>query len=163
MKTWRPHVVSANTRWSARTTRGGHSRIPSCQCAMADRNKQERRILPSKPMKPCSHTGCPALVASGTSVCPKHATVRHRWDADRRGSSGERGYTHQWHQYTIMYLRNHPLCAVGDHPHAAELVDHIIPLRQGGSMWDEENHQPLCRVHHAHKTAEDLRRRGVAS
>ena len=38
---------------------------------------------------------------------------------------------------------------------AATEVDHILPIEDGGAMYDEENLQPLCKPHHSRKTARD--------
>jgi 5-methylcytosine-specific restriction protein A len=35
----------------------------------------------------------------------------------------------------------------------AVVVDHIVPIDQGGAMWDEGNHQVLCAACHRRKTA----------
>ena len=42
-------------------------------------------------------------------------------------------------------------------------VDHILPLEDGGAMYDEENLQPLCKPHHSRKTARDKAARSGAS
>jgi 5-methylcytosine-specific restriction protein A len=42
---------------------------------------------------------------------------------------------------------------------AAEIVDHIIPLAQGGEKYDESNLQALCASHHATKHARDYGRK----
>lgn len=31
---------------------------------------------------------------------------------------------------------------------AASVVDHIVPVSQGGEFWDEANWQPLCATCH---------------
>jgi 5-methylcytosine-specific restriction protein A len=57
-----------------------------------------------------------------------------------------------------MFLRRHPLCADPFGVHAAqgrivpaECVDHVVPLRHGGSN-DESNLQALCASCHSRKT-----------
>lgn len=56
-----------------------------------------------------------------------------------------------------MYLNRNPLCVeCGKARYTVEaaLVDHIIPLSQGGAdTWD--NYQSLCIMHHNKKTAEE--------
>jgi 5-methylcytosine-specific restriction protein A len=42
----------------------------------------------------------------------------------------------------------------------ATLLDHIVPIRDGGAILDPANLQPLCRWCHDIKTIEDLKRRG---
>jgi 5-methylcytosine-specific restriction protein A len=44
---------------------------------------------------------------------------------------------------------------------AATLVDHIVPIRDGGAILDPANCQPLCRRCHDLKTVEDLKRRKI--
>jgi 5-methylcytosine-specific restriction enzyme A len=39
----------------------------------------------------------------------------------------------------------------------ADDVDHIVPLYKGGT-YDRGNLQPLCKAHHAAKTAQDVQR-----
>lgn len=34
-------------------------------------------------------------------------------------------------------------------------VDHIVPVRQGGAMWDEDNLQVLCSPCHIQKTRKE--------
>jgi 5-methylcytosine-specific restriction endonuclease McrA len=36
------------------------------------------------------------------------------------------------------------------------IVDHIIPVSQGGSFWDPTNHQPLCGKCHSAKTMTEI-------
>jgi 5-methylcytosine-specific restriction endonuclease McrA len=33
----------------------------------------------------------------------------------------------------------------------AGVTDHIIPISEGGAMWDERNHMALCNLHHNQK------------
>ncbi|TVS19297.1 MAG: HNH endonuclease [Gammaproteobacteria bacterium] len=103
--------------------------------------------------KPCAHPGCRALVTSGR--CEKH-----RRKADRaRGSAAERGYDSRWTRLRNWFIRAHPLCAwcaESGRTSAAQIVDHIVPIRAGGARLEESNLQSLCRSCHAKKTAQDL-------
>ena len=38
---------------------------------------------------------------------------------------------------------------------SATEVDHILPIEDGGAMYDEANLQALCKPHHSRKTARD--------
>ena len=54
----------------------------------------------------------------------------------------------KWARFASSYIRRNPFCAECqrrgvDTPTA--LVDHIIPRKKGGSMWDKSNLQSLCR------------------
>jgi 5-methylcytosine-specific restriction endonuclease McrA len=60
-----------------------------------------------------------------------------------RPSARQRGYTGQWEQARIEFLRAAPFCRFCGNP--ATVVDHIKPHR--GDMrlfWSRRNWQPLC-------------------
>jgi 5-methylcytosine-specific restriction protein A len=104
-------------------------------------------------LRTCAQKGCPTLVKAGR--CAVHAR-----EADRtRGTAQERGYDARWAAYSATYRRQHPVCGEQtdgrlDPTHSrclqqgritpAECVDHIIPVSQGGPMWESSNHQSLC-------------------
>ena len=77
-----------------------------------------------------------------------------------RGTAHRRGYGRRWRRLRDAYLAEHPLCEVCEANGklvAADVVDHIQPIRLGGE--DEwENLQSLCRSDHAKKTAAEVRR-----
>ncbi len=55
---------------------------------------------------------------------------------------------------------NEPLCRIcmqSDQVTAAQMVDHIKPVRLGGEFWDERNYQSLCNSCHAVKSAKEAR------
>lgn len=68
--------------------------------------------------------------------------------------------THRWHEYSRQYLKQPEnrlckMCKEQGHTTLSQCTDHIIPITQGGSMWDSTNHQPLCHKHHNQKTANE--------
>ena len=80
---------------------------------------------------------------------------------DTRASASQRGYGSRWRRLRAAYLRHHPLCVMCERDGvttAASLVDHIVPLADGGSN-HHTNLQSLCVQCHAKKTGEDVRRR----
>jgi 5-methylcytosine-specific restriction enzyme A len=116
-------------------------------------------LMPSKPKKPCGHSGCAALVNSGR--CDKHQT-QHQRDTQRwRGTAASRGYGYQHQQERERHLRDHPLCVrclIAERVTAATVLDHIVPVRVAPErQHDPTNHQGLCVDCHALKTAEDQR------
>ena len=80
---------------------------------------------------------------------------------DDRASAASRGYDSRWRKQRAAYLRHHPLCVMCDaHGVAtpATLVDHIVPLADGGTH-AVDNLQSLCVQCHARKTGQDVRKR----
>jgi 5-methylcytosine-specific restriction protein A len=75
----------------------------------------------------------------------------------RRPGPRRRGYDSEWERYREDYLRRHPSCA--DCGAQSTVVDHIRPVKDGGSFWDPNNHQPMCGTCHAAKTARDVNAR----
>ena len=76
---------------------------------------------------------------------------------DVRPSASVRGYDYRWFKIAKRHLKTEPLCRLckaAGFIVAAVLVDHIIPLSQGGTD-AAENRQSLCRSCHAKKTAKE--------
>ena len=112
--------------------------------------------MPIAPPRPCRWPGCPALVHEPRErFCAPHRRA-HKRDADRRTderrpSSARRGYGRTWRELRKAVLASQPLCELclreGRITPATD-VDHIVPLRDGGTN-DPDNLRPLCRPHHA--------------
>lgn len=105
----------------------------------------------SRPLRICKHPGCNELTRDAR--CPEHAKAR-RGEADgRRVSPSRRGYTAAWQRLRAYKLRRSPMCEQCGQP--GQEVDHIMPLRAGGTN-AYENLQTLCKSCHSRKTvAED--------
>lgn len=72
------------------------------------------------------------------------------WRAGK--TTNQRGYTYQWQQARMRFLRAYPLCCYCQRDGRlaiATVVDHIVP-HQGDEarFWDESNWQPLCKPCH---------------
>lgn len=123
-------------------------------------------MSPQRPARPCRAPGCPNLVRGPGSYCPEHAReVQRRYDAER-GSPSRRGYGRNWRRLRAIVLAEQPLCADpdgvhGDEPPLATEVDHIVPLRAGGTN-ARSNLQALCKSCHSRKTAREDQRWGGA-
>jgi len=116
--------------------------------------------MPKRPPRPCAVPGCPELVYEG-SRCDKHRLQR---PPDNRPNATRRGYGFAWQKKRKAWLEKHPWCVdlYGIHHEQkvkAIIVDHIVPLRQGGRD-DETNYQSLCVTCNNRKTARDGSRRG---
>lgn len=98
--------------------------------------------MPSAPLRPCTHPGCPRLVGSGR--CDEHQRKAER----ERGSAHARGYDARWRARRLVYLRKHPLCVRCEQAGRvtpARVVDHIVPHKGDPALfWDESNWQSLC-------------------
>ena len=103
----------------------------------------------SKPQKPCSYPGCPALSDSGR--CEKHRRQeKERYDATR-GNSGERGYDAVWQRARRRKLNQDPLCEACEAKGLvvrAVLVHHIKPIAEGGERLAMSNLMSLCTACH---------------
>jgi 5-methylcytosine-specific restriction protein A len=112
--------------------------------------------MPHRPPHGCVVPGCPALALRG-SRCPDHARALRAEIDSTRGSPSRRGYDAAWRRIRDAFLARHPLCVACQREGrntAATDVDHILPLRRGGTH-DPRNLQPLCRPHHSSKTARE--------
>lgn len=109
-----------------------------------------QHLMPSAFHSPCSHPGCPERTKK--RFCDRHYKMYiGRQDAER-GTSSQRGYGATWRKLRTMVLSGEPLCRQCGT--AATEVDHIVPLRLGGTN-KIGNLQALCKRCHSRKTAEE--------
>lgn len=86
---------------------------------------------------------------------------------NRTKRTGQAFYdSNAWRRLRASYARRHPLCVaccdVG-RATAVDVVDHIIPIKDGGSLLCESNLQSLCNMHHNQKSATERGRAGQKS
>lgn len=113
-------------------------------------------VMPTKPPTPCSQPGCPARAVSH-GRCAQHQRPRI---SQPRGTTTEQGYGWQWQQIRTAVLTDEPWCrecARRGLMVQATVVDHIVPLRQGGG-YERSNLQPLCGPCHNRKRASEDKR-----
>lgn len=82
---------------------------------------------------------------------------RKRINQDRPNKDS-RYHSVRWRKARLIQLMSEPLCRIcmnDDRVTAAEMVDHIVPVRLGGGFWDESNYQSLCNSCHAVKSAKE--------
>lgn len=103
------------------------------------------------PFVPLSHTK--KMQASGrlpTPPRPKRDRREYYIELDKqRGDAKQRGYNKQWAALRQRFITTHPTCQCGQQ---ATIVDHIIPITEGGKRLDWNNLQSLCTKCHAMKT-----------
>ena len=119
--------------------------------------------MPYKPKKPCAYPGCPEL--TDERYCIKHKKFMDaKYDARLRDKSVHAFYvSHEWRKLRQNYLIEHPFCTecrkYGKLTKAT-VVDHVVPIRQGGSALDENNLQALCASCHGSKSIREGSRYG---
>lgn len=91
---------------------------------------------------------------------PRFTTVdrprEFRTSQNKPRSSTQMGYDRHWRRFRLAYLNDNPLCVrceASGRVVAATIVDHIVPLTQGGERLVTSNVQSLCKHHHDLKTA----------
>jgi 5-methylcytosine-specific restriction protein A len=92
----------------------------------------------------CKHPGCNKIVTD-SNWCADHQPQR-RYD-DRRGPAAARGYDARWQQVRAAYLAKYPLCGRCQSRsvvRAADMVHHIVAIRDGGARLDNDNLLSLC-------------------
>ena len=102
--------------------------------------------MPVRSATPCTAPGC-ARLAVMRGRCEQHKR-------DTRPSAARRGYDREWQRIRDEYLANHPYCESRAHDGQyvrGVLVDHIVPLVDGGTSADS-NLQTLCSSCHSIKT-----------
>ena len=61
----------------------------------------------------------------------------------------------RWRRERLDYLAENPRCSYPGCRKSAVILDHIVSIRNGGEIWDEDNWQGLCIKHHNSKTAKE--------
>ena len=85
-------------------------------------------------------------------IRPKSRKKSGRSERRARKSYEKLYGSYEWRRYSEQYRREHPECAVSGVTEGNLHLDHIIPVSQGGSMWDVRNHQTLSAAVHSKKT-----------
>ena len=115
--------------------------------------------MPGRPLRPCKHRGCAALVAGGKTYCAHHAHEEVKWKPDAvRGNRHQRGYGNAWLKIrAAVFRRDRGLCQQcrrDGYVTEATDVDHIVSKARGGAD-DMSNLQSLCSPCHKAKTARE--------
>lgn len=111
--------------------------------------------MPKKPLKPCAITGCPNLCVG--TYCDVHKKVSDKtYNRFNRDKLNKSFYTSmEWRKLRRVHLDANPLCVEclkeGRH-RVATIVDHIVPIKDGGKPLDPSNLQSLCWSCHTTKS-----------
>ena len=120
--------------------------------ASCTRLRKPFQSMPSAPVKPCKHPGCPNL------GCKEHTSSVSRRAYDKeRGSAHSRGYDSEWNRVRKQALQRDRFlclhCLAANRVILAIDVDHIVPVTVRPDLrLDLTNLQSLCRSCHVRKT-----------
>ena len=118
--------------------------------------------MPRKAKIPCNYRGCPTLIESGSgNYCKEHRQLKNSvYNKTRGDKSVVKMYsTARWKRVRkIALVRDNGLCQHCLEANA-EMVDHIVEIKDGGDPYTLSNLQSLCNKCHAIKTkAEESKR-----
>ena len=119
--------------------------------------------MPRKPKRPCSYPGCPKLTDG--LYCEEHQKLQDKqYNKYKRDKESQMFYeTKTWKFTRKNKLQLNPLCEECQRQGKlvkATMVDHIVPIKQGGSQLDYNNLQSLCWSCHSKKSAKEGSRWG---
>ena len=107
----------------------------------------------------CRGPGCGTMVRGRAGFCSECRPASRRKADERRPTAGRRGYGASWRAQRKAYLDDHPVCERPRCGAEARVVDHRLPLRDGGED-HESNYQSLCKpCHDSWKQRQDYNRR----
>ena len=120
--------------------------------------------MPYRAKKRCNQPGCANLIDHPKTRCDRHR-LPAKQNQNRKMYHKANKYFYsssKWRKFREMFLRLHPLCIGYRHQcdGLATIVDHIVPIADGGAKLDTANCQPLCASCHSRKTQDDIRARG---
>ncbi len=121
--------------------------------------------MPFSPKKPCAYPGCGVLVDRKQVYCAKHKREKNAAVNANRESTDKFYNTQRWKKLRAFFRKRHPLCEEclkEGRLNPSIIVDHIKPIKEGGSPLAWDNLQALCWSCHSMKTLRD-RRGGVKS
>lgn len=119
--------------------------------------------MPRKPKKPCAYPGCPELVDG--YYCEEHKKLTDKlYNRYARDDFSKNFYNSMaWRLARKRQLSVHPFCEEclkNGKAVKATMVDHIIPIKQGGDKFEPSNLQSLCFSCHSRKSVEEGSRFG---
>lgn len=100
-------------------------------------------IMPTRPPVRCKHKGCVELVIPPSRFCKEHQ--QEMWRADKLLYTNNPFYkSKSWIKTRDAFRARNPECNLCGRQGA--VVDHIKAIKQGGTPFDWDNLQTLCRA-----------------
>lgn len=110
-------------------------------------------LILDRPFKICTYPGCNNIHNTRASRCSEHMPKKE-WKMTKDLYALYN--SPRWRGYASRLRAERGVCANFDECRgAADVVDHIKPVRLGGKFWDTKNHQCLCKSCHAKKSAKE--------
>lgn len=114
--------------------------------------------MPRMMPKMCDRPMCNELVPGGVRYCDKHRKddfrLRTKLKRERDPKSISFYNSPEWRRVRLAHLKREPFCReckISGQDTFAEMVDHILPIQQGGARFDPQNLQSLCNRCHDRK------------
>jgi len=104
--------------------------------------------MPNKFLYPCKAPMCPNDTNGKSAYCSEHFKER---ETEVNYTRDPFYHSTEWRKLRAWYIKNNPLCVVCNE--LGRVVDHIIPISQGGERYDINNLQTMCDMHHNKKRA----------
>ena len=93
----------------------------------------------------------PYIPRKGT---PKPWLAKRKTFAGNAGEDSSFYNSRDWRKLRLYILAGEPICRECTIA-VANVVDHITPIRLGGSKWNHENLQPMCASCHNKKSSSE--------
>lgn len=123
--------------------------------------------MPQRIARSCRFPGCCELTRSETGYCEDHKDKAIRDYTKNRPDNGHIVYNNsRWVRVREAYRKRNPLCCEcmkEGRITPMKIVDHIIPVKDGGAMFDFNNLQSLCQEHHNRKTGKEKKEKNNAN
>lgn len=119
--------------------------------------------MPHLPKKPCRYPGCAEL--TNELYCEKHKKeMNKQYNQHERDLFSKTFYSSpKWREVRKRKLQQQPFCEECKRNGTiikATIVDHIVPIKQGGQPYDMNNLQSLCWSCHSRKSVKEGSRFG---
>lgn len=93
----------------------------------------------------------------------QESPLERPWVTDNSRGQDAFYQSKEWRKCRKIFIADNPLCVEcrkKGRVREANVVDHIVPRKDGGSDFDNSNLQPMCAKCHAAKSAKEKRRYG---
>lgn len=111
--------------------------------------------MPTRAARVCRVPGCGRVTVRSDGYCTecsdagKNTSIEDR----RKKETDPFYYSTEWRRYQKWWLMTHPLCVSCGQ--SGQMVDHKVPIRDGGAKLNPANTQTMCFTCHNKKTGSE--------